>query len=331
MMDILTNRPEAPTRIARPDMRRLVLLLALGLLVAGCVSAATPAPRTFDDGSSPLPTDGPKICSGASAGPDCANYQVPTGPNDLVMRIETAGGLVPPGYLLTALPSWALYGDGRIIVPGPRIQSDPYQLLPDLRVMRVTPEEIQKIVAAADEAGLLGPDTRYDATGIMDAGTTVFTTVVDGTVHRISAYALFEGVETTDQATADARAKLLAFETKVFGLTEFLGRPVDDSQAYRPATLRLFVTPESTPDPNQPTTEPQTLAWPLGTDPLMTGEQTTRPDTVCVAVSGQDLSSFLAAASSANPATVWTIGASRFWIAVRPAYPNETGCSGTAP
>jgi hypothetical protein len=302
-------------------MRKLFSLLGAALLVAGCASAATPGTQTFDDGGTPLPTGSP------------ATYQVPTGPNDLVLRIQTGGGLVPLGYMLTAVPSWALYGDGRIVVPGPRAEIYPAPLLPNLRVMHVTPEEIQKIVAAADEAGLLGPDASFDATGIMDAGTTVFTTVVAGTVHRISAYALFEGGTTKDQATADARAKLFAFEGKVFGLTEFLGRTVDDGEAYQPTSMRLFATPVSAPDPAQPTAEasPQTLAWPLPADPFTTGETTTRPDTVCIAVTGSELSSFLALAQTANASTVWTQGANRFWVAVRPMYPNETGCTETVP
>ena len=132
-------------------MRKLISLLGIGLLAAACSTA------------------------GATNRPDstpASHYNVATGADQLLLRVTTGGGLLPPGAQLTHKPWFALYGDGRIVVEGPRTETYPAPLLPDLRQMQVTPTEIQKIVGEADRAGLLGPDARFDAVDIYDASTT---------------------------------------------------------------------------------------------------------------------------------------------------------------
>ena len=303
-------------------MRRLIPLLGISLIVAACVNAA-PSPTAAPTAN---PTAGPTATPVATPG-----YPVATSPDKLILRIQTSGGFVAPGYLLTTMPSFALYGDGSIIVPGPVIQIYPAPLLPNLRVIRISAAEIQKIVAAADAAGLLGPDGSFDAVGIADAGTTEFTTVVAGKVHRISAYALSEAggpgpATAEDPAIEAARAKLSAFWAKMTDLSTFLGRPVSDTEAYKPAGLRLFIRDAGPADPSQPT--PQVRAWPLATDPSTVSQQTTVPDTMCVALTGPDVATFTAAAANANGGTVWTFGKARYSVSVRPMFPNETGCAG---
>jgi hypothetical protein len=312
-------------------MRRLLPLLGICVLIAAaCTAAASPVP------SSSIP-------AGATASP---RYAVATGPDKLILRIAVSGGFVAPGYLLTEVPLFALYGDGRVIVPGPIAAIYPSPLLPNLRVMRVTPAEIQKIVAAADAAGLLGPDASFDIVGIADAGTTVFTAVVDGKVHRISAYALSEAgadqpgsvgghvgggvgdLPTADPAIAAARARLSQFWSRISDLSSFLGRTIGEDEAYEPSGMRLFVRDAGPADPAQPSG--QVVAWPLATDPMTTGGRTAVEGTVCLAVTGTDLTKFLAAAAQATGATVWTSGSARYAIGVRPLYPNESGCAGSA-
>jgi hypothetical protein len=88
-------------------------------------------------------------------------------------------------------------------------------VLPNLRQVRVTPAEIQKILAAADQAGLLGPDANFNATDIFDASSTSFTTIVDGKTHTIGAYALGYPVVTVGAALTEARKKLSASRTRL--------------------------------------------------------------------------------------------------------------------
>ena len=310
-------------------MRRLLALLGIYLLVAAACAgggAASPTPA-----GSPTPQVSPTPSPSAVA---TLRYPVETAANALVLRIATGGGLIRPDYALTVVPNFALYADGRIIVPGPFSTIYPTPLLPNLRVMTVTPAEIQLILAAADAAGLLGPDASYDSVasvGIADAGSVLFTAVVGGKVHRISAYALSPGGDLGGRPDGSpevdaARAKLAKFWTQMSNLSSLLGRPVDDTTAYVPTAMRLFVSDAGPADPAQPTG--QTLAWPLASDPAQAGQPTAVEGTVCLAITGTDLSSFLTAAGKASNLTVWTFGRARYGVGVRPLYPNETGCAG---
>jgi len=284
-------------------MRKLISLLAIGLLAAACTGAGA---------------------SGSTRPTPASTYNVATGPDQLVLRIATGGGLVPIEYTLTHMPWFALYGDGLIVIKGPVDAKYPGPLLPDLRQMRVTPAEIQKILAAADGAGLLGSDARFDATGIFDAGTTTFTTIVDGKTHTIGAYALGYNVAVVDAALAEARKKLSGFEGELGNLAAFLGREVTDARAYEAAAMRLFIRPAGSFE--QDGQARQVLAWPLSVDPGTAGDPAKAPATRCLVVAGSDLQTFIAVARTANSLTLWTHGINRYSVLVRPLYPDETGC-----
>ena len=284
-------------------MRKLISILGISLLTAACTSAGA----SGSPGATPVP-----------------NYNVATGSDQLVLRITSGGGLVPMNVLLTQTPWFALYGDGRIVVRGPATESYPGPLLPNLRQIQVTPAEIQKILAAADQAGLLGPDASFNATDIFDASSTSFTTIVDGKTHSIGAYALgYEGA-TMDAAMIEARKRLSGFEDKAGNMPTFLGREVSDAGAYDATSMRIFTSPTDLSDPASLTH--QVVAWPLSVDPGTAGEATKLPQTRCLVVTGSHLEAFLTVARTANTLTTWTLGAGRYSVFVRPLYPDETGC-----
>jgi hypothetical protein len=300
-------------------MRVLLSILGVGLLAGASAACGTTT-------ASPTPTPTPTPTAVASPTAD-VKYHVNSGSGALVLRISVGGGFIAPASQLTQVPTLALYGDGRIIIPGPPSQTLPSPLLPNTRVVQVTPAEIQKILTAADAAGLLGPDASFDVLGASDAGTTVFRTVVDGKTHNISAYAL--GIKTPADNGADptvvaARAKLSDFAESMADLATFLGRQVTDT-AYAPAAMRLYIGSAGPADPSV-SPAPQTLAWPLSSDPATVGDTTVVPSVRCVAVTGADLTTFVTAASAANLATVWTAPSGRYTIGVRPVYPDESGC-----
>ena len=292
-------------------MRKLLSILAIPVLAAACTAAGS----TGAPGTSGAPGTG---------GPAGHHYTVETAPDKQILRLTNEGGFVAPGYLLTAVPQFALFGDGRVVVPGPVDAMYPGPLLPNLRQIHITGDEIQKIVAAADAAGLLGPNANYNATNIADAGTAVFTTTVDGRTHVISAYALFESGTTDDQTATAARAKLLDFQDKILDLSKFLGRTIGD-EAYQPTAMRIFARLASA---DQSGLTPQVVNWPLAKDPMTAGQPTTTaPDTRCLAIDGADLTTFLTIANTANAITVWVAPSGRLNISVRPLYPNESGCA----
>ncbi len=305
-----------PTPGASPDalrpkreevMRKLLSLVSI-VLVAGACSAGDPSNAPAASG-----TVGP-----------AARYSVQTGSNNLILRMANEGGFVAPGYLLTATPQFALYGDGTIIVPGPVVQMYPGPLLPNLRLLQVTPDEIQKLLAAADADGLLGPDASYDATNVADAGTTVFTTTVNGATHVISAYALMAEAVSGNPTVTAARNKLLDFQAKLENLGGFLGHSPPDAGTYDAKALRVFTSPASAA--GQAGVRPQVVTWPLVQDPATAGKSTTASDTRCIAISGADLASFLSVAQTANATTIWTAPSGRYNVSVRPLYPDESGC-----
>jgi hypothetical protein len=292
-------------------MRTLARLSFVPLVVAGiagCAGAtatATPAPT---------PTMGPSATPVASPTPA---YAVDPSPEKLVVRISSEGGFINPAALLTRLPDFALYGDGRALT----VAVDPGAtgLLPNVRQTQLTSAEIQRVLAVADADGLLGADATYDSPANPDSGATVFTTVVGGRVHTIHASGLSAG---TGRDPGSPQAMLLDFETKVTDLATLLGRSVDDAP-YAPTALRIFASPVG--DAGSGQSAPPTIAWPLSADPS-TGEPTLVDGVTCQLASGSDLAAFLAAAATASSDTVWTAAGGRYSLTVRPLYPDETGC-----
>jgi len=290
-------------------LRLLTSVLAIGFVVGACSSAGPSAPTT----PSPIPSPTPAPA-----------YRLATGPADPILQVDTDGGLVPPGYFLAHLPEFSLFGDGRVVVPGPLDTIYPAPLLPNLLESRLTPLEMQKVVGAADRAGLLGPDAAFQVDGVADAPTTVFTTTVGGVTHRVSAYALGIDVPTTSPEVAAALGRLATFRAQLGDLAALVGRNPAQSP-FGPDGLRIFA---GTPSSVDPPLVRQELAWPLKTDPA--SGTPSRAGTRCLVVRGEDLAEFDAAAASANALTVWKADSGRYSVVVRPLLPNETGCPAAA-
>src|SRR5881396_3098246 len=117
--------------------RHSVALLAAALLVIGCQAGGTPGP-----------TEVPGIVH-------------PTGAADLVLRIETGGGFVAPGFALAQIPGLSVYGDGRVVAPGPQVELYPGPALPSIVTFRISEEGLQKLLENGRAAGLLGADAHY--------------------------------------------------------------------------------------------------------------------------------------------------------------------------
>jgi hypothetical protein len=292
-------------------MRTLARISFVPLMVAGIAACAG---ATATATSFPTATGAPTATAVASPTPA---YAVDPAPDKLVVRITSEGGFINPAALLTRLPVFALYGDGRVLTE----TTEPIVtgLLPDVRQATVTPAEIQKILALADADGLLGSDATYDSPGNPDSGATVFTAVVGGKVHTIHASGLSSGAgETADSP----QARLLDFETKMADLPGFLGGTIDDS-AYTPTSVRIFTSSAGAADPGRPA-QP-TVTWPLSIDPSA-GAATTVDGVLCTLATGPDLAAFLTSAANASSDTIWTATSGRYVLTVRPLYPDEGGC-----
>jgi hypothetical protein len=248
----------------------------------------------------------------------------PNVPADLVIRIDVGGGFVALQTHLREFPIFALYGDGRLIVPGPQIEIYPGPALPNLQVRSVSEDGIEAILKAAGAAGMLGPDRHYDEMRVADAPTTTFTVVADGVRHTVSVQAL--GFEPAPGASADeneARAKLSALQSKLTDLQSWLpAGALGEEIPFRTDELRVFVLPyQAVEDLHQ-----KAVDWPLGSledfEPLRD-----QADIRCGTVGGADLDPVLAAAGQANELTPWKADGERWTLVFRPLLPDESGCA----
>lgn len=259
------------------------------------------------------------------------DIQHPTGSDELVLRIDRTGGLLPVWESVTALPIFSLYGDGRVITQGPQIAIYPEPALPNLRVSRLNEEGIQVVLQEAQEAGLLDGDKTYDepASRIADAGTTVFTTTANGQTSTVSVYALGASDEEISAEAREIREKLSAFVQDTQSLQTWLPESAfaEFDSAYQIERLQLVSQPADRAPTDEREPDPQTKQWPLDTPLSRLGEPFTLPASRCFVVEGADLQTMLDALQDANRLTRWRSEGNEYLLYVRPLLPDEEGCS----
>jgi len=296
--------------------RRAASLVAAGILaglIAACSAAASPTPS-------------------ASGGPAPSTIAHPTGAGDLVLRYEETGGFAGPQPNLGRYPAVAVYGDGSVITEGPIPAIFPGPALPNLRVTKLTEAGLQRLLAAATTAGLLGPDAQYDATGIADATTAEFTVVAGGSRHHVTAYAL--GISTPEQedgaANVAARTRLRAF-TQVLGdlRRTFADDIVGPDSPYAFGSIRVQAA-RGAPKPGDPAVTRPPLDWPLST-PLATFGQPGKGAGVmesfrCGVVTGADLDILRPLLAQATQITGWRSDGVIYTLVLQPMLPDESGC-----
>jgi hypothetical protein len=330
--------------------RRALLLpfLAVSLVAVGCASAPPASPSAAPPSSAPAsPSPSPATPAPATAAPTPTSRPAtpttpptpsptpttglghPTGPNELVIRVSSGGGLAGPAPAAQSIPSFSLYGDGRVILQGAQIELFPPPALPPVIQMKLTPEAVDLLLAAARSAGLTGPDRTFDLPTIMDATTTVFVVVTDAGRHTTSAYALHEASGFQDQMPNDeraARAALIRFEGQLGDLPNILGsQNVGQQQPYTPTGMRIF--PRVAQGPIDPGLPPQIRAWPLA-DLATFGEPWPGPEAVtrCGVVEGTDLDTLLPLLRESTSITRWVSKGVAYELALRPLLPDESGC-----
>lgn len=260
--------------------------------------------------------------SGATGGEPIEH---PTGAHEVVLRWEYRDGFVPYEYLLKRLPSWTLYGDGRLIVEGPTIEIYPAPALPNVLVRHLSEDGVQAILRAAEDAGLMDGDASYDYRCITDAPTTVFTTDAGGTTSVVSAYALGDGTEgNCPDVDVEARRALADFRDRLGDLGWLPEGSVGEEEPYVADEVRIYVMPYQ----GQPDLPQEPVAWPLETPldrlgkPVEGGFQDMR----CGVVSGDDLETLLPLMQAANDLTPWTSEGREYRLILRPLLPDEHGC-----
>jgi len=128
----------------------------------------------------------------------------------LVLRVSYVGGFTTPTELASRLPVLSVYGDGRVVTPGPHPAVYPGPALPVVQLRHISTASTARLVALAVAAGV-GEPADYGQPPIADAASTSFTVLTEKGKKTSKVYALSEADERTNGVTAaqrSARAKL---------------------------------------------------------------------------------------------------------------------------
>ena len=284
--------------------RVLVPLLLVPFALAGC-GAATSAGES-------------------SSGATPSGISHPTGPDDVVIQVTSDGGYVPLEVTLRAVPQFTLFGDGTVIVPGPMVMKYPGPAIYPLRTFTLSEPEVQALLTAAKDAGLLdaaAPDYGdMGSVGVSDQATTTLLLNADGGSVRRAAYALTFESSGSRLTESQARAR-----RALAGFINDLPMPSTDA-AYTPARLAVYVAPIQV----DPEMGARPAVWPLESDLATAGTKLPSwPDHRCIAVDGEDARTLLGALSTADELTQWLPRENTdvaYRLVARPLLPGEVAC-----
>ncbi len=252
----------------------------------------------------------------------------------LVLRVETAGGLLPAGTIFAELPGFSLYGDGRVIVPGAIDMIYPGPALAPLIVRRLSESGIQAVLHEVLATGLFTQTQSFNGARatVADAGTTVFTLHADGRDVSVSVYGL--GTVDPSNPPAGISSDELAAHRALTQLSQHLasldswlqaGAWADGtSRRYVPEALRLLVRGADADPPDQSGIANQLVPWPTASDPAAFGEPVAQPAGArCGVVAGADANAWFGVLQGASQLTRFTVGAHRYQVTPRPLLPDE--------
>jgi hypothetical protein len=249
-----------------------------------------------------------------------------------LLQIEISGGFVMWGYDFSRVPEVTVYADGRAIVQGPITADYPGRALPNLQVEQLSEADLDALVAAARDAGLLAEPPVYGQPPIADAPSTFVRLTVDGQTyeHSANALGLVDGESTmgdgavgagdswmTEDEAAD-RAALAAF---VATANELVGA-TGNGDAYEITGFGVMAEPA--PEGSGTTAdgfEVQVLPWPVAGVALADAAE-------CVAVDGDEAATLVAALADANALTMFEQDGVTYTAWFRPLLPHESGCDG---
>lgn len=268
-------------------------------------------------------------CADAPADPGAGSgIDHSTDGHDVLVRVAFEGGFVPLEWTYRSLPSFSLYGDGTLVMPGAQIELYPGPALPSISTRPVTEEGIQTTLEEALGSIQDVPDEMLDmgSVGLADVPTTVITIRAGDVDRTIKVYGLSELTERPQHMSAEefqARGQLQQLVTKLEGLATWLpDGSLGTETSYEGSGARLFVSEYRKGDlPQEP------ITWPLQGDLHRFGDGAIGSETYrCGIVEGTEWTTLREAASQANELTPWSESGARFSILFRPLLPDERGC-----
>lgn len=288
-------------RIVRPGMTQLrVLAATLVLLVAGC------AAESAEGGAGP------------------GSY----GPDELVLRIDVSGGLVPVAMTVTEVPNLSVYGDGRVVTSGPVIEIFPGPALPNVQVQQISTADVAKLVDRAVDAGI-GKQADFGMPNVADAPTThvMVRTAAGEQVSDVPALGIGEDALNNSQRAARQRVQRLV--EALTDLPSTLGKgAVSASKTFPAAGVAAVAVTWAEMGGDQGVAPQAPVAWP---GPALPGEAfPDRPGVHCVSATGEPAARILDAAAKANSRTPWASAGTSWQVTFRPFLPGESTCADLA-
>ena len=263
----------------------------------------------------------------------------PTAADEPILVVEEAGGFAMPQMIATRVPTFALYGDGRVIMQGAQTLEFPGPALPPLIERTMTEEGIQAVLEAIEDTNLFTGDLELewrDERRAPTATATVFHANVQrrrGDRQRVRPRqldpALGGNFENIDQAEIDAHAVLSQFRDALMTIDTSVPAGAWESegwQPYTPTAFRLYVR-DVTGEPIEGGELPGVVReWPTDDDPAAFGEEVPvfGDGTRCGVVEGEAAATWFAELSASTQQTIWTSdGENRFTVLPRPLLPGE--------
>ena len=311
-----------------------LLFVVLPVILAACAAAGgSPGASESDAGGGSTP---PSASGGGGETSDGIEH--PTGADEPILVVEEAGGFAMPQMIAARVPTFALYGDGRVIMQGMQTLEFPGPALPALIERTMTEDGIQAVLEAIEDTNLFTGDLelRGAMNVVADATDTVFHLSANGDEVTVTVYALgmldpslggnFENV---DQAEIDAHAVLSQLRDALMTIETSVPGGAWESegwQPYTPTAFRLYVR-DVTGEPIEGGELPGVVRdWPTDDDPAAFGEEIPvfGDGTRCGVVEGEAAATWFTDLSVSTQQTIWTSdGDNRFTVLARPLLPGE--------
>jgi hypothetical protein len=181
----------------------------------------------------------------ADDSPSPVHVSHPAGSTDVLLRMDTHGGLVPLTFSRAQAPEFTLYGDGTVLFRG--LDDPEGDGFPPFIQARMAPAQMDALLLVAlDAGGLRHARESYDHRQATDQPTTIFAIDADGSTKSVAVYGLGTAPTEGPDAAAYERFEDLAVQLVTFWEQADSGL-YQDAQPYRPAGYRAFLSPTEDP------------------------------------------------------------------------------------
>jgi hypothetical protein len=270
------------------------------------------------------------LAAACSSGPNVVPRA--TGTTELVIAVVVVHGSDTAQQRLLGLPVASVFGDGRLIHPGPKTESNPGPALPALAVTPLDKAGVDALLSAAKDAGLLGADQEERYPLIEDPAITAFVIFAADRRHQTMVEALQE-VQADDPRLSpnnleqrEAMKALIALMDDPRQSQSLATHITGDDSAYEPTALRIIVAPAGT-NPEPSPLPPAVREWPLSSGLAAFGQTLgDEPNVRCGTVEGDDFATLYPLVRESNQLTLWSSGGVSYALRFRPLLPGESGC-----